>query len=375
MSVARKRTRAVKPRSVVQRQRASLERLAARAGITREHLEALTERDTLNDLGHFLAQNKVVVDEFGSFAGLMNAHFENFVTKKMAVCDFWTDLADREHAIHLFAINAISKVAGGLPINWSYVTTLAQRHGLPIPTPDEEKMRAFLEAIPCAYLFDHEFNAFIEWNNASLAPCVFYNTLLLDSLTETAQLLSLSLEENRSFANLNEGDVSARSRVLVERLLGRQLLIRNPAVIEEPRSFLGTLGMALNAQMFVVSHELAHLLLGHSASSPPKRAEHEADMFATLVVGSSNLPNREFGIASVFALLDIIRADRPRSLSHPPPRDRVCVVGMQAAEAKAKIDWNYVCGVLKAVLNNAAEVCVGRGLFQECEEVDYKREE
>jgi len=370
MSFARKRTRAVKPRRAIQRQRASLERLAARAGITRERLETLTEQDTLNGLSHFLSQNKAVVDQFGSFAGLTNPDFENFIATKKAVCDFWTDLADREHVTHLFAINAISKVAGSLPINWPYVTTLAQRHGLPVPAPDEEKMRAFLETIPCAYLFDHEFNAFIEWNDASLVPCVFYNTLLLDSLTETAQLLTLSFEESRSFAGLNEEDVRVRSRVLVERLLGRQLLIRNPAIIEEPRSFLGTLGMTLSAQMFVVSHELAHLLLGHSASSPPKRAEHEADMFATLVVGSSNWPNREFAIASVFALIDIIGADRPQNLSHPSPRDRVCVVGMQAAEAKAEIDWNYVCGVLKAVLDNAAEVCVGRRLFQECEEVD-----
>ena len=93
----------------------------------------------------------------------------------------------------MLAVRATSKVAGDLPINWPYITDLGRPHKLPVPSQKGEAMRAFLEAIPCAYLFDHEFNAFIEWNQVSLDPCVFYNTLLLDSLTETAQLVSLSL--------------------------------------------------------------------------------------------------------------------------------------------------------------------------------------
>jgi len=360
MRTPRKRTRPVKPGYVLERQRTSLERLAARTSMTRQQLEASTERDTLDDLNHFIAQTDAVIDHFGSFAELSKQDFANFVAKKKQVSDFWTDLATREHMTHVFVVQAISEVARHLPINWSFISELAHRHGLPVPTRKVERMRAFLEAIPCAYIFDHEFDAFIEWNQVSLVPCVFYNTLLLDSVTEIAQLMSLLFEEHQSFAGLTADDLRSRSRVLIERLIGRRLLVRNPSVIEEPRALLGTLGMTWSAQMFVASHELAHLLLGHDGSIPNERAEHEADMFATLVVGSTKWPNREFGIASVFALIDIIEADRPPSPNHPRPRDRVSVVGMQAAVGKAEIDWNYVCSLLKLVLDDAAESCVGR---------------
>ena len=43
--------------------------------------------------------------------------------------------------------------------------------------------------------------------------------------------------------------------------------------------------MAFSAHTFVAAHELAHLLLGHDGTNSSVQSEHEADMFATLVVG------------------------------------------------------------------------------------------
>jgi hypothetical protein len=84
-------------------------------------------------------------------------------------------------------------------------------------------------------------------------------------------------------------------------------------------------------------------------------------------MASTPWPNRELGIASVFALIDIIEADRTPGSSHPSAWDQTNVVEMQAAAAKAKIDWGYVYGVLKSVLDEGAESCIGRRVFQQFE--------
>ena len=81
-SERRQRTHAAKSDGVMMRQRASLERLAARAGITRQQLEAFTERDTAADHDHFVAQNSAVADRFGSFAGLSKQDFAEFIADK-----------------------------------------------------------------------------------------------------------------------------------------------------------------------------------------------------------------------------------------------------------------------------------------------------
>ena len=172
------------------RQRTSLERLAARNGMTPEQLIAITQRDTQDTLDHMISQTSHVVDKFGSFAGVSLEQFQTRIVQ-MKDRDFWQDIADRENCTHLFAVQAIAKVAKYLPINWQYVQNLAKRHQLPSPSTTSDDMIAFLGAVPCAYVFDHEFNAYIEWNEHSYAPCVFYNTLLLDSLAEVSQLMSL----------------------------------------------------------------------------------------------------------------------------------------------------------------------------------------
>jgi hypothetical protein len=117
----------------------------------------------------------------------------------------------------------------------------------------------------------------------------------------------------------------------------------------------------------VACHELAHLLLGHAGKIDVIRAECDADMFAMLCVGSKTWPNRPFGVASVFALIDIIEAERGQSPSHPSARQRLAIVAMQAHAIKAKIDWQYVVFLLKAVLDGAAEELVGRRVLQEME--------
>ena len=125
--------------------------------------------------------------------------------------------------------------------------------------------------------------------------------------------------------------------------------------------------MTISSQLFVACHEFAHLLLGHDGNTPSIKAECEADMFATLVVGSTTWPHREFAIASVFSLIDIIEGDRLPSATHPTAWDRVNVVDMQVAAANAEIDWPYVYGLLKAVLDKGAEACIGRRVFQQYE--------
>src|ERR1017187_12869 len=362
--------RASKPKRIVDRQRASLDRLAARGGMTPERLIAVTEKDTRGVLDHTIAQTIHVINKFGSFAGVPLTKFETSVAR-MKDRDFWQDLADRERVIHLMAVDAIAKVAEHLPIKWPYLLALAEKHGMPAPSPKPDDMTAFLGAVPCAYLFDHEFNAYIEWNEHGYAPCVFYNTLLLDSLTEVAQLLGLLSEDAKSYSGVDAEEHAERAQFLVERLLGRHLLVRNRPIIEEPSSYLSTIGMTIAAHLFVACHEFAHLLLGHDGSTSSIKAECEADMFATLVVGSTTWPHREFAIASVISLIDIIEADRLPSTTHPSAWDRANVVDMQVTEAKAEIDWPFVYGLLKTVLDKGAEACIGRRIFQQHENKNF----
>ncbi|MCK4819867.1 hypothetical protein KA005_29145, partial [bacterium] len=138
---------------------------------------------------------------------------------------------------------------------------------------------------------------------------------------------------------------------------------------ETPKDYLGRVGMNAAASLFVTSHEIGHLLLGHIEKDPNPNLEYEADAFATLIVGMSRWINKEFAIASVFALIDIIEADNPQSAFHPNSLKRFGNVIAQTNEMKAEIDWGYVGNLLKSVLDKSAVSRVGRRVFEDISEL------
>lgn len=356
--------------AILQRQIKSLEILAGRVGVSRQALEARTINDTCKGVDLTIEQTRRIVEAFGSFAGLSFDHIKKKCEQHKGL-NFWDDIAVREQATHSIAIDAVARIAQHLPIEWSYLNNLAKQHRLPVPTSDRESMTSFLRAIPSAYVFDHEFNAFIEWNIEDLPPCIFYDTLLLNSLFDVALLLSIYLEANASnqmreaHGADNTSRIFAQAALIVDKLLGRKLLEHGDSSEGlTPSAFLGLLGMVFAAQLFVSCHEIAHLLLGHIDKEPDPKLEYEADAFATLVVGSSEWPNKEFGIVSVFALIDIIEAEMSMSTSHPSSLNRLGFVAKQASVMKTNIDWHYVGSVLKCVLDKAAEVRTGRRVFE-----------
>jgi hypothetical protein len=355
---------------ILQRQVESVERLAMRVGVSRQALEAQTSYNKCKSIDRTIDQTQRVVDAFGSFAGFSFADLKNELERTKGR-DFWDYIAVQERATHWLAVASIADIAAQLPIEWSSLLKIAKRHQLPKPASDRESMIKFLQAIPSAYIFDHEFNAFIEWNIEDLPPCIFYDTLLLNCLSDLALILSVYWEAKASEIkdSYKADDITrifTQAELTVDKLLGRKLLDQGRTLEERiPGAVTGGLGMIIASQLFVSCHEIAHLLLGHLDKEPDQGLEYEADAFSTLIVGSSRWPNKEFGIAAVFALIDVIEGDRSfDNKSHPSSLNRLRFIAKQTEVMRANTDWDYVITVLKCVLDSAAQARIGRRIFE-----------
>lgn len=260
----------------------------------------------------------------------------------------------------------LSHIIRGAPrqmINYSYLSTLAEALGLPIPSPaDDTPLRVLLDALPLRLMWDNNFNAFVK-RETLLAniPCICVFHTITSGLKALADLVATAIVEIgdplpiviRCSDIRKEPSFKTDCRNVLQAIFGEGNLL---IPLHEKHAYGRRDSMHLYLHTYFVSgafdfvwlHEYGHLLLGHLLKGPSHRVEFEADEFAaaTMFRAVETFPKYEmaraeepevvqdlvefdrtlyiFGAAlalSVLCLFDLFRmGDSP---THPPGKARV----------------------------------------------------
>ncbi|WP_224371661.1 hypothetical protein [Hyalangium versicolor] len=267
-----------------------------------------------------------------------------------------------------FAHDIIDAVQNfGIAVDSDYLRSIAQRLelGYPPDYPIPKLILALIEHVPVMWLFNSGFSAFftprfefdeipvVQYHHEAdsvLSVCV--HAVLGRALTQTEHGIDmLSGEALAALAggeNIDE-DVSELIRVLnggfIEARTLQSAISRSP----EGRHMLQVILSLMN--IFILSHEYAHMLLGHVRIGLCHRAEYEADLFASAVLSTARFRNLYqetwFAIAIIFLVLDIdIRGKE--SPTHPKPLDRFNALANRTGHGDA---FRQVLRMLASLLN------------------------
>lgn len=215
---------------------------------------------------------------------------------------------------------------------WTYLESLARHYSLPRPTTSRIAFGTFLKALPAAYLFNHEFNAFLDWTDTACPPAIYYNLLLQYAITELCKISGLKLmtwyapEAFPSDMPIPDTPLfDSAIKELMSCVLDGQMFyeaVLPPVSVLDPRIYVSVVSLEICAQNVVSFHEYGHLLLGHIERSHTPALEFEADVFALQLISKSGFPNREHAIASVFAIMNVLEMEYGVSTLHPSSVDR-----------------------------------------------------
>lgn len=367
----------LKSASILSKQRASFSALAAKAGLTSAELEQRLLYNFRSSYRESQKGSERMEQALGSPWGPDFKPSPSAAAKKDVLentNDYWEYLAAFEELLHFTTRSYVTREAPSLPLNWPYLESIARRYSLPQPTLSQNSFGNFLNEIPATYLFNYEFNAFLDWTDNTCPPAIYYYMLLQHTITELSKIAGLKLmvtSNPEAFPrNIPIPDNSVFDSE-VERLLSFVLDGRMfsepflPSVsVLDPKIFISVIGLEICALNFVAFHEYGHLLLGHPKRPQTPTLEFEADVFAMQLISKSGFPNLEHAIVTVLAILNVLEINNGSSNSHPPTLERLTHLanaeGIGLDFKRFGHAANFYHEIFDAVLNDR----FGRGLFQ-----------
>ena len=364
--------------SISARQQASLQSLAARAGLAPEVLERRilsNLQGTYREAATATARMKESLgapwgsEHTASVASVRAAHIlEN-------TSDLWEYLNASEEVTNWATRWYVARDAPALHLNWRYLQSMARQFSLPEPVKDSEGFEAFLKTIPTTYLFDHEFNAFLDWTDDECPPTIYCNLLLTGAITELSKIVGLhymasvipeAYPRDLPFPDKSVFD-SEVARLFSFVLDGQMFSQRHLPDIStlEPKTFVSVVAHQICALNFVAFHEFGHLLLGHVERAHSPALEHEADVFALQLIGRSGFPLREHAIVSVIAIIKVLEIAFGLSASHPPSLKRVTLLANAEGLGLDFKRFEQAANFYNELFDRSLKDRFGRGLFED----------
>lgn len=365
--------RPIKPWYIIEKQQASFSAFAKKSGYSSKTLgEMIFLNLTATNASHRKILNRAYDKLEGSdFLRGKNA-FENCKTH-------WDCFEIIERSTSWYNLLVFTKHVPEQIINWKYLYSVSKKHSLSKLNEKTPSLKDLLMKFPVAFMFEYEFDAYVEHEvNEMNPPGLFFNYLLLHSITELTHLaawhwtIKMSPESIHSDSKIpSESDLNNEAARLISFLLGKVLFSQRYISNElEPELFLVAMTTEINALSFITFHEYSHLVLGHLNLPRNKNQEYEADWLSILTLTKTRTPYKEFSIVMVFALINIIECVFSQKMdTHPSSTNRMIVIAHESANAGllCKEKFHIAVDLLRDLFNPSLENEFGIRLFQELE--------